>query len=85
MDPMSLLLYIVFGIVAGFIANKLVGGGGGLVMNLIVGIIGSVLGGWLFSRFLGVTAAPGFNLQSLLVAVAGGVVLLLIVNLIRRR
>ena len=85
MDPMSLLLYIVFGIVAGFIANKLVGGGSGLVMNLIVGIIGSVLGGWLFSRFLGVTTAPGFNLQSLLVAVAGGVVLLLIVNLIRRR
>ena len=77
-------MYIVFGIIAGFIANQIVGGGGGLVLNLIVGIVGSFLGGWLFSQF-GMPVAKGINLPSLLVSVIGGIVLLLIVNFIRRR
>ena len=51
--------------------------------NIVVGVIGALLGGWLFNQF-GATGVTGFNLSSLLVAVVGAVVLLVIVRLFRR-
>ena len=82
----SILLWIVFGIIAGFLAKSAVPGEaqGGLLGDLIVGIVGAVLGGWLFTTF-GSAGVTGFNLWSLLVAFVGGVVLLLIVRLFTRR
>ncbi|MGH8436948.1 MAG: GlsB/YeaQ/YmgE family stress response membrane protein [Pseudomonas sp.] len=80
---MSLILFLIIGAVAGWIAGKLMQGGGfGLVGNLVVGIVGAVIGGHLFS-YLGVSAGGGV-IGSLLTAVIGAVVLLFIVGLIKK-
>lgn len=79
---MWLIWTILLGILAGFIASKLVSGSGrGLLMDLVIGIVGSVLGGWIFT-LLGL-AAYGLVGQ-LVMAVIGAVVLLLIVRAIKR-
>lgn len=80
---MSILIFLIIGAVAGWIAGKLMRGGGfGLVGNLVVGIVGAVIGGHLFS-FLGVSAGGGL-VGSLVTAVIGALVLLFIVSLIKR-
>lgn len=82
---MSILAWIVLGIVAGFIASKLINKtGSGLVMDLVLGVVGAVVGGWLFAQF-GSAGVTGFNLYSLFVAVVGAVVVLLIYHLVFRR
>ena len=79
---MWLIWTILLGILAGFIASKLVSGSGkGLLMDLVIGIVGSVLGGWIFT-LLGL-AAYGLVGQ-LVMAVIGAVVLLLIVRAIKK-
>ena len=78
---MSVIWYIIIGIVSGFIAGKIMRGGGfGLLINLLVGIIGGLLGGWVFG-LLGI--ATGGILGSL-TSVVGAVLLLWIVSLFRR-
>ncbi len=80
---MWLIWTILLGILAGFIASKLVSGSGqGLLMDLVIGIVGSVLGGWIFT-LLGL-AAYG-RVGQLVMAVIGAVVLLLIVRAIKRK
>jgi len=80
---MSLLWFLVVGLVAGWLAGILVKGGGfGLVGDLIVGVIGAFLGGFLFNTF-GVSMGGGL-VGSLIVATVGAVVLLFIVRLIKR-
>jgi len=74
--------YILIGIIAGFAAGKIMRGGGfGLFVNLIVGIIGGVLGGWVFG-LLGITTTG--LLGSLITSVVGAIVLLWIVSLFSR-
>jgi uncharacterized membrane protein YeaQ/YmgE (transglycosylase-associated protein family) len=80
---MSLLLFLVVGIVAGWLAGVLVKGGGfGLVGDLVVGVVGAFLGGFLFSTF-GASAGGGL-LGSIIVATVGAVVLLFLVRLVKR-
>lgn len=80
---MSLLWFLVVGLVAGWLAGILVKGGGfGLVGDLIVGVVGAFLGGFLFNTF-GVSMGGGF-VGSLVVATVGAVVLLFIVRLVKR-
>lgn len=79
---MSLIWYILIGILSGFVAGKLMRGGGfGLIVNLVVGIIGGVLGGWLFGLF-GISTSS--IIGNLITSVVGAVVLLWIVGLISR-
>jgi uncharacterized membrane protein YeaQ/YmgE (transglycosylase-associated protein family) len=79
---MWLIWTIVIGILAGFIASKLVSGSGkGLLIDLILGIVGSVLGGWIFTLLgLGAYGLVG----QLIMAVVGAVILLLIIRAIKR-
>ena len=80
---MSLLWFLVVGLVAGWLAGVLVKGGGfGVVGDLVVGVIGAFLGGFLFST-LGASAGGGL-IGSIIVATIGAVVLLFIVRLIKR-
>ena len=83
---MSFLAWIVLGLVSGFIASKLVNKTGeGLIMDIVLGIIGALVGGWLFNEF-GMAGVSGVNLYSMLVAVVGAVVVLFIYHaLVRRR
>jgi uncharacterized membrane protein YeaQ/YmgE (transglycosylase-associated protein family) len=80
---MSLLLFLVVGLVAGWLAGVLVKGGGfGLVGDLVVGVVGAFLGGLLFSS-AGVSLGGGL-VGSIVVATIGAIVLLLIVRLLKR-
>ncbi len=81
---MSILGWIVLGALAGWLASVLVRGSGlGLLVDIVVGIVGALLGGYLVT-LLGGTGITGFNLWSFVVAVAGAIVLLLIVHLVTR-
>ena len=82
---MSFLIWIVFGLIAGFIASRLVNkSGDGMVLDIILGIVGAVIGGWLFNAF-GMPGVTGFNVYSVVVAVIGAVVLLIVYHALTRR
>ncbi|MBK5197693.1 MAG: GlsB/YeaQ/YmgE family stress response membrane protein [Methyloceanibacter sp.] len=82
---MSILAWIVLGLIAGFIASKLYSGSGqGFLMDIVLGIVGAVVGGYLFTA-IGATGITGFNLYSMFVAVIGAVVLLAIYHAIMSR
>lgn len=81
---MSFLAWIVLGLIAGFIGSKIVNKRGeGVILDIVLGIVGAVVGGWLFSAF-GASGVTGLNVYSLLVAVIGSVVLLVVYHAIRR-
>ena len=84
---MSILSWIVVGLIAGWLAGVVMKGGGfGLIGDIIVGVIGGVLGGFLASYFFEIgDPMSGINLQSVLIAFAGAVVLLLILRLLGGR
>jgi uncharacterized membrane protein YeaQ/YmgE (transglycosylase-associated protein family) len=80
----SFLAWIVLGLLAGFIGSKIVNKQGeGLILDILLGILGAVVGGWLFNRF-GASGVTGLNLYSLLVAVIGSVILLVAYHAISR-
>lgn len=82
---MSIIAWIVLGLIAGFIGSKLVNKRGeGLVLDIVLGVVGAIVGGWLFSTF-GMSGVTGLNLYSLLVAVVGAIVVLVVFHLVVRR
>jgi uncharacterized membrane protein YeaQ/YmgE (transglycosylase-associated protein family) len=82
MDLMSILIFLALGAVAGWLAGLIMKGGGfGLVINIIVGIVGAIIGGWVFG-FLGITTESFVG--SMVTAVVGAVILLFIVGLIKK-
>ena len=75
---MSIIVWLVLGLIAGFIASRIVeSSGNGVIIDIVLGIVGAVVGGYLFTLF-GAAPVTGFNLYSLFVAVVGAVVVLLI-------
>lgn len=80
---MGLLLWIVFGAIAGWIASIIVKSQQGLLLDIITGIIGAVIGGWIMS-LVGYGGVSGFNVYSFVVAILGAIVLLAIVKAVRR-
>ena len=81
---MSLFVWILLGLVSGFIASHLVNHRGeGVVLDVLLGVVGAIIGGWVFNIFghIGVT---GLNLYSIVVATAGAVVFLILYHTIRR-
>ena len=81
---MSVLAWIVLGLIAGFIGSKIVNKQGeGLMMDIVLGIIGALVGGYLFN-IVGHAGITGFNLYSMFVAVIGSVIVLLLYHAIRR-
>jgi uncharacterized membrane protein YeaQ/YmgE (transglycosylase-associated protein family) len=81
---MSIFAWIILGLIAGFIGSKIVNKrGDGLVLDLVLGIVGAIAGGWLFNTF-GASGVTGLNLYSLMVAVVGAVVVLVVYHAIRR-
>ena len=79
---MSILIWIIFGALVGWVASAIAGGGGGgLILDIILGIIGASVGGWIMDYF-GKSGVTGFNIYSFLVALLGAVVLIVIARLI---
>jgi uncharacterized membrane protein YeaQ/YmgE (transglycosylase-associated protein family) len=84
---MSIIAWLVLGLIAGFIASKIVNKTGeGVLMDIILGIVGAMVGGFLFTA-IGAAPVTGFNLYSILVSVIGAIVVLVIYHAIigRRR
>jgi uncharacterized membrane protein YeaQ/YmgE (transglycosylase-associated protein family) len=77
----SFISWILLGLLAGFIGSKLINKQGeGVVLDVLLGVVGAVVGGWLFSTF-GMTGVTGLNLYSFLVAVVGSIVVLVVFHL----
>jgi uncharacterized membrane protein YeaQ/YmgE (transglycosylase-associated protein family) len=80
---MSILVYIIFGALVGWVASIVMGGSNGLIIDIIVGMIGATLGGWIMD-FFGYGGISGFNLYSFLVALLGAIVLIAVVRALKR-
>jgi len=75
---MSIIGWIILGLIAGFIASKIVNRSGeGVVLDIVLGIVGGIVGGWVFS-FFGAEGVTGFNLYSMIVAVIGAIIVLVV-------
>jgi uncharacterized membrane protein YeaQ/YmgE (transglycosylase-associated protein family) len=82
---MSILGWIILGLISGFVASKIVNKTGeGIILDIVLGIVGAVVGGWIFTKF-GSAGVTGFNLYSMFVAVVGAVVVLVLYHLLFRR
>lgn len=81
---MSILAWIVLGLIAGFIGSKIVNRTGeGVLLDIVLGVVGAVVGGFLFNQF-GAAGVSGLNLYSLVVAVVGAVVVLVVYHFVVR-
>lgn len=82
---MSIIGWIVVGLIAGFIASKIVNKQGqGLILDIVLGVVGAIVGGWLFSM-LGAEGVSGINIYSIFVAVIGAVVVLFLYHAVTGR
>lgn len=83
MDATSLIIFLVIGAIAGWLAGEIMKGSGfGLLGNIVVGIIGAFLGGWIFSA-MGIALGGGI-LGAIIGATVGAIVLLLIISLVKK-
>jgi uncharacterized membrane protein YeaQ/YmgE (transglycosylase-associated protein family) len=82
---MNLLSTILVGLVAGLLASWLMKAKTGVLVDIILGIVGGVVGGWISSLFTGANLMSGFNLTSIIVALIGAVVVILVYRLIKRK
>jgi uncharacterized membrane protein YeaQ/YmgE (transglycosylase-associated protein family) len=77
-NPVHVIAWIILGFIAGFIASKIVNKQGeGLFLDIVLGIVGAIVGGYLFSLF-GASGATGLDLYSLFVAIVGAIVVLIL-------
>jgi uncharacterized membrane protein YeaQ/YmgE (transglycosylase-associated protein family) len=81
----GIIAWIVLGAIAGFITNLIMGGGEGVVLTVILGIVGAVVGGWLAGTLLKVADVTGINIESIVVAVIGGVIVVAVYRMIGGR
>jgi uncharacterized membrane protein YeaQ/YmgE (transglycosylase-associated protein family) len=81
---MGIIAWLVLGLLAGFIGSKIVNKTGeGMLMDILIGIVGAVIGGWV-AGFFGFGGVSGLNIPSLIVAVIGSIIFLLVYRAIRR-
>ena len=83
---MSIIGWIILGLIAGWLAGQFMRGGGyGIVGDIVLGILGALVGGWITSALLGRDMVNGFNIESLIVAVLGAILLIAISRLFTGR
>jgi uncharacterized membrane protein YeaQ/YmgE (transglycosylase-associated protein family) len=82
---MDIVSWIVVGLIAGLLAGFVMKGGYGLIGDLILGVVGAVLGGWLATKFFGLAGVNGINFQSIIIAFVGAVIIMFAVRLVSGR
>lgn len=83
---MSIIGWIVLGLISGWIASKIVGGSGqGFFLDLALGIVGALVGGFLYSALLGGPGITGVNIGSIIVAIIGAIIVLWVYHLFAGR
>jgi uncharacterized membrane protein YeaQ/YmgE (transglycosylase-associated protein family) len=79
---MSIIAWVVLGLIAGWLAGVIMKGGGyGIIGDIVLGIVGAIIGGWATGVILGTDMVNGFNVQSVIVAVIGAIILIAISRL----
>ena len=81
----GIVAWIVVGAIAGFITNMIMGGGEGVIGTILLGIVGAVVGGWLAGSVLKVADVTGINIESIVVAVFGAVIVVALYRMFTRR
>jgi uncharacterized membrane protein YeaQ/YmgE (transglycosylase-associated protein family) len=81
---MGLLSWIILGLIAGVLASLLVGGGGGIIIDIVLGIVGALVGGFLASA-MNIGDVSGINLESIVIATIGAIIVILIVRALSSR
>ncbi len=79
---MGIIAWIVLGAIAGWITNMIMGGGEGVIATIILGIVGAVVGGWLAGTVLKVADVTGINIESIVVAVVGAVIVVAVYRMV---
>jgi uncharacterized membrane protein YeaQ/YmgE (transglycosylase-associated protein family) len=74
----GIIAWIILGAIAGWITNLIMGGGEGVILTIILGIVGALVGGWLAGSVLGVADVTGLNITSIIVAVVGAIIVVVI-------
>jgi uncharacterized membrane protein YeaQ/YmgE (transglycosylase-associated protein family) len=83
---MSIIGWIILGLIAGWIASKIVGGQGqGIFLDIALGIVGALVGGFLYSALLGGPGVTGLNFGSIIVAIIGAIIVLWVYHLFTGR
>ena len=83
---MGIIAWLVLGLISGFIASKIVNKtGSGLFMDIVLGIVGALVGGFIANNLFGIVGVTGFDIRSLIVSVLGAVAVLLIFHFVARR
>jgi uncharacterized membrane protein YeaQ/YmgE (transglycosylase-associated protein family) len=81
----GIIAWIILGAIAGWITNMIMGGGEGVLMTIILGIVGALVGGYLAGSVLGIADVTGLNIESIIVAVVGAIIVVLIYRAFTRR
>jgi uncharacterized membrane protein YeaQ/YmgE (transglycosylase-associated protein family) len=79
---MGIIAWIVLGAIAGWITNMIMGGKEGVIATIILGIVGAVVGGWLAGTVLKVADVTGVNIESIIVAVVGAIIVVAIYRMV---
>jgi uncharacterized membrane protein YeaQ/YmgE (transglycosylase-associated protein family) len=83
---MGIIVWVILGLIAGFIASKIVGGQGqGFFLNIALGIVGALVGGFISANVFGWEGVSGINLWSILVAIVGAIIVLVVYNAVMGR
>jgi uncharacterized membrane protein YeaQ/YmgE (transglycosylase-associated protein family) len=83
---MGIIAWIILGLIAGFIASKIVNkSGSGMLMDIVLGVVGAIVGGFLMTEVLGTEGITGLNIWSILVAIVGAVIVLWIYHAVVSR
>lgn len=83
---MSIIAWLILGLISGFIASKIVNKTGeGLILDIVLGVVGAIVGGFLATRIFGESDVSGLNLYSVFVAVVGAIIVLLVYHMVFRR
>jgi uncharacterized membrane protein YeaQ/YmgE (transglycosylase-associated protein family) len=81
----GIIAWIVLGAIAGWITNMIMGGGEGVIATIILGIVGAVVGGWLAGTVLKVADVTGVNVESIVVAVIGAIIVVAVYRMVAGR
>jgi uncharacterized membrane protein YeaQ/YmgE (transglycosylase-associated protein family) len=84
-EAMGIIAWIVLGAIAGWLTNMIMGGGEGVIATVILGIVGAVVGGYVAGTVLNVADVTGVNIESIVVAVIGGVIVVAVYRLLMTR
>ncbi|MBV8592913.1 MAG: GlsB/YeaQ/YmgE family stress response membrane protein [Caulobacteraceae bacterium] len=83
---MGIIAWLILGLISGFIASKVVNKTGeGLVMDIILGVVGALVGGFLANNLFGIAGVTGLDIRSIVISVLGAIVVLLLYHMIVRR